>query len=74
MRPITRLALDIGDQPLGGQRREDALMRDLDDVHPLLIEDPGDMEQGPRPILQADAQPGEPARPRQVAQRLKSEN
>ena len=38
MRPVARLALDIGDQPLGRQRREHALVVDFDDVDALLLQ------------------------------------
>src|SRR3546814_3018387 len=35
---VARLAFDVGDQPLCGQRREDALVIDFDDVDLLLVE------------------------------------
>src|SRR3546814_2039449 len=65
---VARLAFDIGDQPLGGQRREYALVIDFDDVGALLIEYPRDIVERARLILEPDAQPCEPARPREIAQ------
>src|SRR3546814_3092184 len=56
---VARLAFDIGDQPLGGQRREYALVIDFDDVGALLIEYPRDIVERARLILEPDAQPCE---------------
>src|SRR5690242_17655748 len=68
MGAIAGLALDIGNQTLGGQRGEYALMIDLDDVGTLLIEDPRDIVERAGLILQTDAQTREPARAGEIAQ------
>ena len=42
---IARFALDFGDQALGGQAGEDAMMPHLDDVDVVLVEHLGNLEQ-----------------------------
>src|SRR5437764_866050 len=68
MRGIAGFALDVGDQALRRQRREDALMIDLDDVDLLLIEDARDVERRAWTVLQLDPQSCQPPRPREIAQ------
>src|SRR3546814_4203450 len=63
---VARLAFDIGDQPLGGQRREYALVIDFDDVGALLIEYPRDIVERARLLLEKDAKPCEHDRPHEI--------
>ena len=65
---VARLAFDVGDQALGRQRGEHALVIDFDDVDALFVEDARDVEQRAGLILQLDAQPRQPPRPREIAQ------
>ena len=51
MRGIARLALDIGEQPLGRQGSEDTLVRDFDDVDLMLVEQARDMKKGAGAVL-----------------------
>src|SRR3546814_13728326 len=62
MLAVARFALDVGDQTLGGQRREDALVIDFDDVDLFLVEPLHHLEQRPGPVLETDAQQRDAAR------------
>ena len=68
MRLVARLAFDVGDEALGRQRGEHALVIHLDDVDLLLVEDARDMEERAGAVLQANAQAREPARAGQIAE------
>src|SRR3546814_14272485 len=63
---VARLAFDIGDQPLGGQRREYALAIDFDDVGALLNGNPRDLVRGGRVSLEPDTAHVQPARTLQI--------
>src|SRR3546814_4094288 len=54
MLAVARFALDVGDQTLGGQRREDALVIDFDDVDLFLVEQLHHLEQRPGPVLETE--------------------
>src|SRR3546814_12513530 len=69
MLAVARFALDVGDQTLGGQRREDALVIDFDDVDLFLVEQLHHLEQRPGPVLETDAQPRDAARARRRGER-----
>src|SRR3546814_19919449 len=62
MLAVARFALDVGDQTLGGQRREDALVIDFDDVDLFLVEQLHHLDQRPGPVLETDAPPPAAAR------------
>ena len=49
---IARFAFDVGYQALGRQCRENALVIDLDNIDIMFVEQPHDLEQCARPILQ----------------------
>src|SRR3546814_4415374 len=74
MLAVARFALDVGDQTLGGQRREDALVIDFDDVDLFLVEQLHHLEQRPGPVLETDAQPRDAARAGEVTQQRSEEH
>src|SRR3546814_9086299 len=57
MLAVARLAFDVGDQPLCGQRRDDALVIDFDDVDLLLVEQLHHLEQRAGPVLRSAETP-----------------